>query len=422
VGIFDFLHDALTLDLIDRVEPKLRSYVRRFAAKAQQFTGPMMAKALEDTSFYRYHRLLALNEVGGDPAADALSIADFHARMKQRAAAPLQGLTATATHDTKRGEDARTRLLALSELADDWAKSVHDWRALNAGLVEGSERTRIPSPAHEYLLYQALLGAWALDGVDRGFVARMIAYAVKAAREGKEDTSWLAPNETYETGLGAFLTQLLDHRRSQRFIESFDAFARRAALLGALNSLVQVALKTTMPGVPDFYQGSELWDLSLVDPDNRRPVDFTARVSMLESLLSSVDWRALVATWPDGRIKLALTHRLLEVRRTFAELFATGGYRSLEVTGAHRDDVIAFARIKEPDAIIVACGRRFAPRTEHGKRWPSGRDWEASLSLRDFADVEDLLSDRAKASRVALNIGEMFDPLPVACLRARCSS
>jgi (1->4)-alpha-D-glucan 1-alpha-D-glucosylmutase len=421
-GIFDFLHDALTLGHAARVDPRLRPDVRRFAAKVQQFTGPMMAKSLEDTAFYRYHRLLALNEVGGDPAAEPLSVADFHARTAQRAAAPAQGLTATATHDTKRGEDARARLLALSELADDWAKSVEDWRTLNAGLVSGSERARCPSRAHEYMLYQALLGAWPLDGVDPDFVARMVAYAVKAAREGKEATSWLAPDETYETGLRTFLTQLLDPGRSQRFIESFDAFARRTALLGALNSLVQVTLKTTMPGVPDIYQGSELWDLSLVDPDNRRPVDFAGRATLLESLRGSIDWAGLAAAWPDGRIKLALTHRLLEVRRIFAELFATGSYHPFEVTGPHRDDVIAFARIKEPDAIIVACGRRFALRTQYGKQWPSGRDWQAAVSLRDFTDLEDLLGQRAKSFGSELNPGEMFEPLPIACLRARCSS
>jgi (1->4)-alpha-D-glucan 1-alpha-D-glucosylmutase len=221
-------------------------------------------------------------------------------------------------------------------------------------------------------------------------------------------------------GLRTFLTQMLDHGRSQRFIESFDAFARRTALLGALNSLVQVTLRTTMPGVPDLYLGSELWDLSLVDPDNRRPVDFAARASLLEPLRGTVDWPGLAAAWPDGRIKLALTHRLLEIRRIFAELFATGSYRPLEATGPGQGDVIAFARIKGPDAIIVACGRRFAPRTDHGRRWPSARDWQASIPLRDFTDAEDLLGDRAKVSGAELNLGHGFGSLPIACLWARC--
>ena len=205
-GIFDFLHDVLTLDLIG---PGRAGYsiarVRRFAFKVQQFTGPMMAKSMEDTAFYRYHRLLALNEVGGDPAAGALSVADFHERMTERAAKSPHGLTATATHDSKRGEDARARLIALAELADEWSQNVREWRGLNAGLVGSSRSSRMPSSAHEYMLYQALLGAWPLAGLDAGFIERMVAYAIKAAREGKQQTSWLAPNETYEAGLAQFL-------------------------------------------------------------------------------------------------------------------------------------------------------------------------------------------------------------------------
>jgi len=233
-----------------------------------------MAKSLEDTAFYRYHRLLALNEVGGDPAAGALSIADFHARMQARLIETPGGLTATATHDTKRGEDARTRLLALSELAGEWARNVAEWRRLNAGLADAAGVTRAPSAAHEYMLYQALLGAWPLDGVDAAFVDRVIGYALKAAREGKQQTSWLAPDEAYESGLRQFIARLLDQHHSRGFLDAFSAFAQRAALIGALKSLTQVVLKMTMPGVPDIYQGTELWDFSFVDPDNRRPVDF----------------------------------------------------------------------------------------------------------------------------------------------------
>jgi (1->4)-alpha-D-glucan 1-alpha-D-glucosylmutase len=213
LGIFDFLRDALTLDLVapGRVGHSI-ARARRFAFKVQQFTGPMMAKSLEDTAFYRWHRLLALNEVGGNPAANALSVGSFHERVQERAAKLPHGLTATATHDTKRGEDARARLLSLSELADEWTRSVHQWRQLNAKLVVSSGASRIPSPAHEYMLYQALLGAWPLTGIQADFVERMQAYAVKAAREGKQQTSWLAPNERYESGLTDFIERLFDRR------------------------------------------------------------------------------------------------------------------------------------------------------------------------------------------------------------------
>ncbi len=265
--ILDFLRDVLTLDLI---APGRSGHsiarVRRFAFKVQQFTGPMMAKSLEDTAFYRYHRLLALNEVGAHPAAGGIPVGQFHELMQERTARGLQGLTATATHDTKRGEDARARLIALTELADSWAQSVREWRQINNELIDSTGPLRIPSPAHEYMLYQALLGAWPLAGIDEQFAERMQAYAVKAAREGKQQTSWTAPNEPYEQGLLRFVHCLLERPRSRAFIASFDAFARRAALLGALKSLTQLVLKMTGPGVPDIYQGTEFWDLALSIP------------------------------------------------------------------------------------------------------------------------------------------------------------
>ncbi len=423
IGIFDFLHDALTLDLVRGADAGYDvAHVHRFAFKVQQFTGPMMAKSLEDTSFYRYHRLLALNEVGGDPAAGGLSVAEFHRRMEERAAGPWQGLTATATHDTKRGEDARARLIALSELAVEWAQNVREWRKLNASLAGRSRSARVPSCAHEYMLYQALLGAWPLDGLDATFVARMVAYAVKAAREGKQQTSWLAPDEAYETGLERFVVRLLDPRCSQPFIDAFGAFARRAALLGALNSLVQVALKTMMPGVPDIYQGSELWDLSLVDPDNRRPVDLAMRASLLTSIDTDVDWSGLAGQWPDGRIKLALVHRLLALRQQFPQVFANGSYQPLEVAGPHGDEIIAFARISGPDAIIVVCGRLFGRATDHGKRWPSGQAWSARLPLRQFSELRNVLAAGAKMAGPELVMSDAFAIIPVALLHAQLRS
>ncbi len=420
IGIFDFLRDVLTLDL---VVPGRAGYsiarARRFAFKVQQFTGPMMAKSLEDTAFYRYHRLLALNEVGGDAAAAALSVADFHERMQERAAKAPHGLTSTATHDTKRGEDARTRLIALSELAEEWTQNVRQWRELNAHLIAASGSSRIPSSAHEYMLYQALLGAWPFAGLDASFVERMAAYAVKAAREGKQQTSWLAPNESYETSLEQFLVRLLDPFHSQRFITAFDAFARRAALMGALNSLTQLVLKIAMPGVPDFYQGTELWDLSLVDPDNRRPVDLGARASLLESIGEAPDWRALAATWPDGRIKLALIRRHLALRQQWPEVFTSGSYRPLEVAGAHGNEIVAFARISGRDAVIVACGRLFGRATNDGRRWPSGDAWDATLAVEGFSGISNVLAAGKTITGPKLVVSELFDGLPVALLRAQ---
>ena len=420
IGIFDFLGDALTLDLISRGRSGYSiARDRLFAFKVQQFTGPMMAKSLEDTAFYRYHRLLALNEVGGNPAAGAISVDAFHARMAERLANWPHGMTAIATHDTKRGEDARARLLALSELAEEWDERVRSWRALNAEHVTRFDGMQIPSPAHQYMLYQALLGAWPLADIDASFVERMRGYLIKAAREGKQQTSWIAPDEVYERGLVDFLDRLLDRERSAAFIESFHEFAQRVALLGTLNGVTQLALKAMMPGVPDFYQGTEFWDLSLVDPDNRRPIDFAARASALSALGDAPDWRALADRWPQAPLKLALTHALLALRREFAELFADGTYLPLAVTGAHRDGIVAFARVRGVRAVVVVAGRLFARATDNGRRWPRGDAWNASVSVENFSELRDGIGRDISRRGPQLAIADLFTQIPVAVLRAR---
>jgi (1->4)-alpha-D-glucan 1-alpha-D-glucosylmutase len=410
-GIFDFLRDTLTLDLIapGRV-PHSKPRVRRFALKLQQFTGPMMAKSLEDTAFYRYHRLLALNEVGGDPAAGALPVETFHNMMRTRTKEWPHGMTATATHDTKRGEDARARLLALAELPGEWASAVGRWKILNAPhlVVEGSMRS--PSAAFEYMLYQTLVGAWPLAERDDAFLERMQAYALKAAREGKQETSWLNPHAAYEVGLRAFLERILDPELSAEFLSSLRSFTQRTSLLGALNSLSQITLKATMPGVPDFYQGTEFWDFSLVDPDNRRPVDFAARASALATL-ETPDWTSLAQNWTDGRIKLAWTRRLLKLRAELAEVFAHGDYQPLEVAGPHRDHVIAFARRHGGDAAIVAVGKSLAPLTQGGRVWPGADAYDGAIVTRGYS-VEGISGNE-------LPLAEAFKTLPAAVLKAK---
>jgi (1->4)-alpha-D-glucan 1-alpha-D-glucosylmutase len=410
-GIFDFLRDTLNLDLIapGRV-PHSKPRVRRFALKVQQFTGPMMAKSLEDTAFYRYHRLLALNEVGGDPAAGALTVETFHNMMRTRAKDWPHGMTATATHDTKRGEDARARLLALAELPGEWASAVGRWKILNAPhlVVEGSMRS--PSAAFEYMLYQALLGAWPLAERDEAFLERMQAYALKAAREGKQETSWLNPHAAYEAGLRTFLARILDPGLSAEFLNSLQSFTQRTSLLGALNSLSQITLKATMPGVPDFYQGTEFWDFSLVDPDNRRPVDFAARASAL-AFVETPDWESLAQNWTDGRIKLAWTQRLLKLRTEFAEIFGHGDYQPLEVIGPHRDHVIAFARRYGGDAAIVAVAKSLAPLTQGGRVWPDAKAYDGAIVTRGYS-LEGVSGNE-------LPLAQAFKTLPAAVLKAK---
>jgi (1->4)-alpha-D-glucan 1-alpha-D-glucosylmutase len=413
-GIFDFLRDTLTMDL-SRPGRAAHSAarVRRFALKVQQFTGPVMAKSLEDTAFYRYHRLLALNEVGGDPSAAGLSIDAFHQAMTTRATEWPHGMTATATHDTKRGEDARARLVALAELPGEWASAVARWKVLNAPHLVTAGKMRAPSVTFEYMLYQALLGAWPLEPRDETFAERIQAYALKAAREGKQETSWLNPNQAYEAGLRTFIERILDRAASAEFLDSLETLARRVSLLGALNSLSQITLKATMPGVPDIYQGTEFWDLSLVDPDNRRPVDFAERAKVLAAV-KTPDWETLARDWRNGHLKLAWTRHLLKLRTELADLFANGDYEPLQVGGPHRDHVIAFARRKGRDAAIIAVARSLAPFSQGGRVWPDIGSLDATLDLAGYA-VEGF----AQADVTALRVAELFGHLPVAVAKAR---
>ncbi|MBS0534047.1 MAG: malto-oligosyltrehalose synthase [Proteobacteria bacterium] len=406
--IFDFLRRAVTLDLARDVSYSAPR-VRNFALKLQQFTGPLMAKAMEDTVFYRDHRLLAFNEVGGHPDAHALSIGDFHALQRRRLDKEAGSLTATATHDTKRGEDARARILALTELAGDWDNAVKHWREQNTALIERHTSARRPSANHEYMIYQALIGAW--PGTPTAeFTERMNAYVIKAAREGKQQTNWTTPDEDYERGLTEFVGTLLDPARSGAFLQSFAGFAARTSLLGALNGLSQLALKALTPGVPDFYQGTEFWDLSLVDPDNRRPVDFRRR---REALQGPPDWPALVRDWRSGEVKLALTHALLDIRSRFADLLRDGDYQPARVSGADARHVIAFARAFKRQRLVVAIGRHFAPLTDDGRRWPDRID--ARLEIERGDRHRDLLST-ADRTIDDPDLGPLLTNIPVAVL------
>jgi (1->4)-alpha-D-glucan 1-alpha-D-glucosylmutase len=355
-----------------------------------------MAKSLEDTAFYRYHRLIALNEVGGEPSLGGLTADAFHARMAARARRAPHAMTATATHDTKRGEDARMRILAIAELSGDWTAALGRWKTFNARYVSTAGGQRSPSIVDEYMIYQALVGALPLDGVASCFVERFQQYVQKAVREEKLHSSWLNPNAAYENALAAFVSAILDPAQSPEFLETLVAFAQRTALLGALNSLSQLTLKATVPGVPDLYQGTEFWDLSLVDPDNRRPVDFRARASSLSEMRGRQV--KFATSWKDGTAKLAWTWRLLEFRRHHADVFASGNYVPLVVEGRHADHVIAFSRRLKEKACAVVALRHFAPFTRDGSDWP------------EFG----MLDARISAGGMKLELGQMLGDFPAA--------
>jgi len=328
-----------------------------------------MAKSLEDTAFYRYARLISLNEVGGDPRRFGTDVAEFHRRMAERRQHWRCSLLATATHDTKRGEDARARLNVLSEIPGLWGRRVESWRRLNRKLRQTVHREAAPSPNDEYLIYQTLLGAWPnvlVEGGQKELADRLCAYIVKATREAKLRTSWREPDTGYEAACQRFVSQLLAAPEAEPFRQDFVSFHALVSRLGALNSLCQTVLKLTVPGIPDIYQGCELWDLSLVDPDNRRPVDFAARQKALDELtLAARDAgpglvHELAAAWPTGKIKLHVATALLAARRAAPKLFADGTYEPLAVRGPAAAHVLAFARRTGRQTMIVAVGRLFA--------------------------------------------------------------
>lgn len=405
-SVFDFLHRLMTGDAVAQPGSGFsRHDVVRFAMRVQQYSGPVMAKGLEDTAFYRFNRFLAANEVGGHPDRLGVSVSAFHETNLRRARETPHAMLATSTHDTKRGEDTRARLAVLAELADEWAAVVPLWsRMLRAGEA-GSDIVLPPDRNDEYAFYQLLLGAWppglAIDdpeGLAR-FRERIAAAMLKAMREAKVHTTWAAPEPVYEDAVAAFIERALDGARAKPFLESFLVFQERVAGLGVLNSLVQTAIKLTVPGVPDIYRGAELWDFSLVDPDNRLPVDFALRQSMLRDDASRQPLPSeMLENWSDGRAKLALTRRLLAHRSSDPQLYMSGGYEALQVSGAANDAVIAYARRWEGRMILVAL-RRFPsrscvdmPGTLGCALQPGDPDrWTDLVSGREVSAIQDLL-------------------------------
>jgi (1->4)-alpha-D-glucan 1-alpha-D-glucosylmutase len=439
----DFVESVLTTDL---VRPAAKGYRRaeviRAAMRFQQYTAPVMAKGLEDTAFYRFYRLISCNEVGGDPRQASLSIAAFHGRNRERARRWPLSMLATATHDTKRGEDARARIDVLSEIPGEWERGVRRWAALNSRWKVDLDDRRAPRRNDEYLLYQTLIGAWPVELEEppfepaalAEFTARIQAYVVKAAREAKLETSWANPSKDYEDALVQFVGRLLDPESGRVFVAEFLPLQRRIARIGMLNSLVQLTLKLTSPGVPDIYQGTEVWDLSLVDPDNRRRPDFeTRRRSLAElvslSALAGPERAAAVAelmrNWRDARIKMHVLASLLRLRRDREPLFRASRYRALPAEGAMADRVIAFAREQSGECVVVATGRHLAPSVSSADAGVAQYSWEdTSLRLPRLSEpVEDVLTGREiPVSGGAVFARELFSILPVAVLVERRST
>ncbi len=399
----------------------------------QQFTGPLTAKGLEDTALYRDVRLISLNEVGVDAERlERPGDVQFLHEHNARAQAKWPGtMTATSTHDTKRSEDARMRLHVLSELADQWLSATNRWRELNEPHRQRVDDGPAPRPPMEHLLYQSMLAVWPLDGTrDPGleFADRLVAYAIKAAREAKRRTSWIDADTEYERALEQFVRTVLDPSAAPRFIEEIDDWAGQLAWYGALNSLVHVVLKIASPGVPDLYNGCETWNFSLVDPDNRRPIDWdriaATRASLPDAGNADVSENVgrLLSRWRDGAIKMHITRAALRARRERRDLFIGGEYQPLRVTGFRADHACAFARHAKDQHAVTVAGRlmtSFAkpeiPPTGHAV-WT---DTAASGIDVPATRWRDVLTGRSIEIREGvLSLAEAFATLPVALLVA----
>ena len=427
----NYIGRFLLLDFADHATDEERNRWTDFVMRFQQLTGPLMAKGSEDTALYVYNRLLSLNEVGGAPDRFGASVEEFHDFNLRRLARWPHAMNATATHDTKRGEDARARINVLSELPAEWEKNLRTWSRTNRAKKTKLRGAEAPDRNDEYFLYQTLIGSYPFhQDQDGQFLERLTSYLIKAVREAKVHTEWLKPDGAYEQAFVDFARQILAPAESNRFMEEFLPFAKRIAYCGMFNSLSQTLLKIASPGVPDVYQGTELWDLSFVDPDNRRPVDYAERRHLLEKLKGAEVkdrpglLRDLMSRWEDGRIKLYLIHKLLDFRRAHQELFTDGEYLPLEATGESRQAVCAFARRKGQTWALAIVPCLVGNRAYHGTPPLGAGVWNSTaLSLRDDMPGRwlDIISgERLEASDTAptknLLLRGVFNNFPVALL------
>ncbi len=431
-SIFDFIQDTLLLRNLHEFDEPDQEQLLRFVMKFQQVTGPVMAKSVEDTAFYVYNRLVSLNEVGGQPEHFGTSVADFHEQNIDRVNAWPHAMLSTSTHDTKRSEDVRTRIDVLSEIPAEWNAALSRWKRLNAHHRTGSGEDVMPGRNEEYLLYQILVGAWPIEPYSpeefEQFCERISAYMLKAAKEAKINTSWINPNEEYDAALEKFVKGALNTKTTNRFLEDMGRFQQRIAALGRWNSLAQHLLKLTSPGVPDIYQGTEIWNLSLVDPDNRRPVNYERRRTLLADLnarMSAVDRVAfaceLVENATDSRIKLYVTRQTLNYRCNHTQLFTDGDYQPLDAAGDRAKHICAFTRSLGNETVLVAVPRLVATLTHGLDQPPLGVELWGDTSLRlspgDARSYTNLFTgEHIAAENGALPAGKLFANFPVALL------
>ncbi|MGL5132946.1 MAG: malto-oligosyltrehalose synthase, partial [Planktothrix sp.] len=389
-----------------------------FVMKFQQFSGPLTAKGVEDTLFYVYNRFVSLNEVGGAPNHFGISPDTLHQFNKKRGKTWPHTLNTTSTHDTKRSEDLRARLNVISEIPDDWEAQVRTWMALNREQKTETNGRIIPDGNDEYFLYQNLIGSYPFDEIEYPeFVERVKQFAIKAVREAKFHTAWLRPDSVYEEGYLAFIDKILHPSQNNKFLQQFRTFQQKIAFYGIFNSLSQTLIKITSPGLPDFYQGTELWDFSLVDPDNRRPVDYQKRMEYLKeiktrsqkNILSLI--QELKQTPEDGKIKLFLTTQALAIRQQYLEVYQQGTYIPLEVTGDYGEHILAFGRTYG-QTIIITVVPRFLTGLVEPKQFPLGNNiWkDTAIKLpEDWTnDWKETITNQGIKGDNSLKIGDIL--------------
>ncbi|MGE5171437.1 MAG: malto-oligosyltrehalose synthase [Rudaea sp.] len=426
--IYDFLHALLLGAPPDHAPRDAVQAYRVFAMRFQQFSAPVAAKGVEDTAFYRFNRLVALNEVGGDPEQFGMTVRAFHGASADRARAWPHTMLATSTHDNKRSEDVRARIDVISEVPAGWRALVRRWSRMHRGRKREVDGQSAPSRNDEYLLYQTLVGTFPPGASDAAaldaYRARIERYMIKAAREAKVHTSWLVANAAYEGALSAFVEALLRPSPANPFLEELRVHCATFAWYGMLNSLSMTLLKLASPGVPDVYQGTEMLEWSLVDPDNRRPVDYALRRAALASVAGRPahpeDARGLFASPYDGRAKLWVVARALALRREHPEVFADGDYRRLDATGAHAGHVVAFARTTAEEGLVLIAGRLFASLVAVGDL-PIGEAWGDTTvqipSLPSGAELANVLTGEAFAlAAPALPLARALNAFPGALL------
>jgi len=416
----NYIEKFLSPDFAHHLTEEENGHLMHFIMQFQQFTGPLMAKGFEDTALYIYNRLISLNEVGGNPQRFGVTAGEFHAFNTSRATTLPHSLNATSTHDTKRGEDVRARINVLSEIPFEWETHLKHWARINRRKKKRGNSISMPDENDEYFLYQTLLGVFPFGEPDmETLTERVREYMIKAVREAKRHTAWIKPDTEYEEACTGFVERLLSTADDNLFLKEFLPFQRKVAFYGIFNSLSQTLLRITSPGVPDFYQGTELWDLSLVDPDNRRPVDFKKRMDILKDIIARetrdilglID--ELLDTREDGRIKLFLTYRSLKARRELLDVFQHGDYIPIRLEGAHAECMIAFARNHQGKWTVSVAPRFLTSLIKEGQ-YPFGEEiWK---------DTRLLMPEGAPSSWINAITGERITlgrPLPLGGILTR---